>query len=256
MLVSNNLAHERILIDGGDVYWVETRPSERGRSVVVRRTGAGETGDVTPPGFNARTRVHEYGGGAYTVEQGAVYFSNFADQRLYRQTPGAGPEPLTPAGDCALCRLRHRPAAATDDLRSGGPHRQPARGRQHTGLHSSRRRTRPAARCGRRLLRNAAPAPGWRPTGVARLEPPEHAVGRYRVVDGRDSTQRDGSANAERSPAAGRNRSSSRPGRRTACSISYPTDPAGGTSTDGMPGAPSRSVKWKPSSGCRNGAWA
>ena len=98
-LVSNNLAHERILIDGDDVYWVETRPSERGRSVVVRRTGAGETGDVTPPGFNARTRVHEYGGGAYTVEQGAVYFSNFADQRLYRQTPGAGPEPLTPAGD-------------------------------------------------------------------------------------------------------------------------------------------------------------
>ena len=99
LLVSNNLAHERILIDGDDVYWVETRPSEHGRSVVVRRTGAGETGDVTPPGFNARTRVHEYGGGAYTVEQGAVYFSNFADQRLYRQTPGAGPEPLTPAGD-------------------------------------------------------------------------------------------------------------------------------------------------------------
>ena len=99
LLVSNNLAHERILIDGDDVYWVETRPSERGRSVVVRRTGAGETGDVTPPGFNARTRVHEYGGGAYTVEQRAVYFSNFADQRLYRQTPGAEPEPLTPAGD-------------------------------------------------------------------------------------------------------------------------------------------------------------
>ena len=99
LLVSNNVARERILIDGDDVYWVEMRPSERGRSVVVRRTGAGDSGDVTPPGFNARTRVHEYGGGAYTVEQGAVYFSNFADQRLYRQTPGAQPEPLTPAGD-------------------------------------------------------------------------------------------------------------------------------------------------------------
>ena len=99
LLVSNTIAHERILIDGDDVYWVETRPSEGGRSVVVRRTSAGEISDITPSGFNARTRVHEYGGGAYTVEQGAVYFSNFADQRLNRQTPGAGPEPLTPAGD-------------------------------------------------------------------------------------------------------------------------------------------------------------
>ena len=99
LLVSNNVAHERILIDGDDVYWVETRPSERGRCVVVRRTGAGEISDITPSGFNSRTRVHEYGGGAYTVEQGAVYFSNFADQRLYRQTPGSKPEPLTPAGD-------------------------------------------------------------------------------------------------------------------------------------------------------------
>ena len=82
--------------DGKDVYWVEGRPSEGGRFVVVVRTGAGATRDVTPAGFNVRTRVHEYGGGAFTVHRGTVYFSNFQDGRLHRQAPGADPEPLTP----------------------------------------------------------------------------------------------------------------------------------------------------------------
>ena len=45
--------------------------------------------------FNARTRVHEYGGGAYAVRDGALYFSNFADQRLYQQTGATEPESLT-----------------------------------------------------------------------------------------------------------------------------------------------------------------
>jgi dipeptidyl aminopeptidase/acylaminoacyl peptidase len=52
--------------------------------------------DVTPAGFNARTRVHEYGGGAVTIAGGIVCFSNFKDQRLYRQVPGAAPEAITP----------------------------------------------------------------------------------------------------------------------------------------------------------------
>src|SRR5207302_874391 len=84
--------------DGQDIYWVEMRPTEGGRSVVVRRTPDGRTADVTPPGFNARTRVHEYGGGAFLAAGGAVDFSNFADHRLYRQSPGASPQPLTPSG--------------------------------------------------------------------------------------------------------------------------------------------------------------
>ena len=82
-------------IDGQSVYWIEGRASEGGRNVVVRWT-AGERQDVTPSGFNARTRVHEYGGGDYTVRDGVTYFSNFSDQRLYRQRPGQAPEPLTP----------------------------------------------------------------------------------------------------------------------------------------------------------------
>src|SRR5574341_1465447 len=80
----------------GETYWLESRPAEAGRVVIVRRAADGSTADVTPPGFNARTRVHEYGGGAYLVRDGMVYFSNFEDQRLYRHRPGEAPTPITP----------------------------------------------------------------------------------------------------------------------------------------------------------------
>ena len=76
------------LIDGQDIYWVEMRPTEGGRNVIVKRDATGGITDVTPPPFNARTRVHEYGGGDYAVSDGVVYFSNFADQRLYRRSDG------------------------------------------------------------------------------------------------------------------------------------------------------------------------
>jgi len=85
--------------DGDAVYWLERRPAEEGRCVVVRRSPDGKTADVTPPGFNARTLVHEYGGGSFAVRDGTVFFSNFADQRLYRQDPGRSPRPITPEGD-------------------------------------------------------------------------------------------------------------------------------------------------------------
>src|SRR3989454_6889343 len=88
-----------VAVDGRDVYWLEMRPSEGGRYVVVRRTPDGRTSDATPPGFNARTTVHEYGGGSYLPANGVVYFSNFEDQRLYRQPAGSEPQPLTPAAD-------------------------------------------------------------------------------------------------------------------------------------------------------------
>ena len=64
-------------LDGAEVYWIESRSAEGGRHVIVRYTPDGQTHDVTPPGFNARTRVHEYGGGAYVVARGTVYFSHF-----------------------------------------------------------------------------------------------------------------------------------------------------------------------------------
>src|SRR5207245_9341396 len=84
---------------GGDVYWNEVRPADKGRNVIVQRDGDGTLRDITPPGFSARTRVHEYGGGCYLVQNGTVYFSNYTDQRLYRQDPSSDPKPLTPPVD-------------------------------------------------------------------------------------------------------------------------------------------------------------
>ncbi len=96
LIVSETVRLGQIMLDGEDIYWSEMRPAEGGRYVVVRRTPDGRATDVTPSPFNARTRVHEYGGGAFVVADGVVYFSNFADQRLYRQYPGDQPRPITP----------------------------------------------------------------------------------------------------------------------------------------------------------------
>jgi dipeptidyl aminopeptidase/acylaminoacyl peptidase len=98
LIVGEAIGLGDILIDGADIYWIEGRPSEGGRNVVVRRGAGGTTSDITPAPFSVRTRVHEYGGGAALVHRGLVFFSNFADQRLYRQANGGAPEPLTPEG--------------------------------------------------------------------------------------------------------------------------------------------------------------
>lgn len=100
LIVAGSIRLGEICLDGADIYWSEGRPIESGRSVVVGRTPDGKTVDVTPAApFNVRTRVHEYGGAAYQVAEGVIYFSNFNDQRLYRQRLGEEPEPLTPEAD-------------------------------------------------------------------------------------------------------------------------------------------------------------
>ena len=88
-----------VALGGKDVYWLESRPNEDGRNAVVRHTPDGRTEDVTPRSFNARTRVHEYGGGDFAVHEGTVYFSNFTDQRLHRHRPGERPRALTAKTD-------------------------------------------------------------------------------------------------------------------------------------------------------------
>jgi dipeptidyl aminopeptidase/acylaminoacyl peptidase len=88
-----------IAIDGDDIYWIEGRPEEGGRHVIVKRSADGRIADATPERTNVRTRVHEYGGAAYVVSRGVIYYSEFADQRLYRLAPGRPPEPMSPAGD-------------------------------------------------------------------------------------------------------------------------------------------------------------
>src|SRR5712692_10802706 len=95
LIVSGTVGLGQIALDGEDIYWSEMRPAEGGRNVIVRRTPDGRTNDVTPAPFNVRTRVHEYGGGAFTVSDGTLYFTHFADQRLERQVGADEAKTLT-----------------------------------------------------------------------------------------------------------------------------------------------------------------
>jgi hypothetical protein len=87
-----------VSIDGDDIYWVEGRPTEGGRYVLVRRGADGTIADAIPAAFNVRSRVHEYGGGAYAVADGEIFFVNFADQRVYRIGGSASRHPPSVPG--------------------------------------------------------------------------------------------------------------------------------------------------------------
>jgi dienelactone hydrolase len=93
------LRFSSVLIEDETIFWLEGRPAEGGRGVIVKRTPDGRVADVTHAGTNVRTRVHEYGGASYAVSRGTVYYTEFGDQRLYRLAPAGQPEPLTPPGD-------------------------------------------------------------------------------------------------------------------------------------------------------------
>ena len=115
----------QIALDGDDVYWVELRPAEGGRMVVVRRGADGVAADVTPAPYNVRTRVHEYGGGAFLVQDGVVFFANFSDQRIYRQERGGAPRAITPEGplryaDGVFDARRGRIICVREDHSEGG----------------------------------------------------------------------------------------------------------------------------------------
>jgi dipeptidyl aminopeptidase/acylaminoacyl peptidase len=117
-------------LDGEDAYWIEGRPTEAGRCVIVRERD-GVTTDLIAAPFSARTGVHEYGGAAMRVHDGTVHFSNASDRRLYRITSGQ-PQPLTGSvGDVRYADLEidgprdrivcvaedHRGPAVVNDIR-------------------------------------------------------------------------------------------------------------------------------------------
>jgi len=94
------------------VWWTEGRAVEGGRQVISRPDGAGGIADVIPAPWNARSRVHEYGGASWTaLSEDRVIFVNFADQRLYLARPGEDPAPLTPATDAAALTRYAEPVA-------------------------------------------------------------------------------------------------------------------------------------------------
>ena len=159
----------------GRLYWLETRPAEGGRLVVMTRDPGGEVRQLTPEGFNVRTRVHEYGGGSYVVAPDGLWFANFRDQKLYRQAGDAAPEPRTPEG------YRFADAVPTP---GGGliavreDHTDPANVKNAVvRLPADGRRGRSAVRR-ERLRRLPARQPGRQAAGLDRLGLPGHAVGR------------------------------------------------------------------------------
>jgi dipeptidyl aminopeptidase/acylaminoacyl peptidase len=85
-----------VQLDGADLWWSEGRPEEGGRTAVLRRAPDGSVTEVLPAPWSARSAVHEYGGGAWWVRDGVLWFVDWATQRLHRLAPGGEPEALTP----------------------------------------------------------------------------------------------------------------------------------------------------------------
>jgi len=113
LIVSETVRLSDVVLDGRDVFWVEMRPSEGGRNVIVRCTPDGQKTDITPADFNARTRVHEYGGRSFIVDNADIYFSNYSDHQIYFQRPDSAPAPITSGTDLHFADMiydRRRPS--------------------------------------------------------------------------------------------------------------------------------------------------
>jgi dipeptidyl aminopeptidase/acylaminoacyl peptidase len=114
----------QIVLDGSGIYWNEMRPAEGGR-YVIQRWRDGAVDEVLPVPFSARTRAHEYGGGAFAVDDGALYFSNDRDQLLYRLAPNSSPHTITSGenrryADGVIDRHRHHLLCIREDHGAGG----------------------------------------------------------------------------------------------------------------------------------------
>ncbi len=120
LITAKTVGLGQFALDGETVILSEMRPSEGGRTALVRFAPGLEPVDAIPSGFNARTRVHEYGGGHLAAFDGALYFVNFKDQHLYRQKPGADFELMTPGdgyryADIEIDYLRKRLICIRED---------------------------------------------------------------------------------------------------------------------------------------------
>lgn len=107
-----------ICVEQDVTWWSVARPAEGGRLQIVRRDAGGATTDLLPEPFNARTRVHEYGGGAWWVDRGRVFFTHFGDQRLYRLDPGAADPVAISEEPPAPASLRYADGVLSDDGRT------------------------------------------------------------------------------------------------------------------------------------------
>jgi dipeptidyl aminopeptidase/acylaminoacyl peptidase len=120
LIIAKTISLQEAQAYGKDVYWIESHPSEAGRYALMRHRPGGVTDEVTPPDFYARTTVHEYGGGIFTISDGVAYAVRFQDQHLYRIRPGASAELLTPSdgfryADMVIDHRRNRLICVRED---------------------------------------------------------------------------------------------------------------------------------------------
>ena len=113
LIVSKTIGIASVAVIKDDIYWLEKRPQEKGRNAIAAYFKNGKIKDITPSSFSVRTRIHEYGGGAYTAAENAIYFSNYADGKIYEQIFNKSPQPLTNKlqqryGDIIVDRHRNR----------------------------------------------------------------------------------------------------------------------------------------------------
>jgi dipeptidyl aminopeptidase/acylaminoacyl peptidase len=83
-LADKGIRFGHMCVDGDELYWLESRSKEQGRSVLVKHSADGSLEDILPNGISVRTKVHEYGSGDFLVDQKIVYFVNAKDQCVYR----------------------------------------------------------------------------------------------------------------------------------------------------------------------------
>ncbi|MGW8247657.1 MAG: prolyl oligopeptidase family serine peptidase [Acidiferrobacterales bacterium] len=112
-IVSSSVSLAEPKIEGEDVYWLESRPLEGGRQAIVRYAYDSDNEDVVPPPFNVRNRVHEYGGGAYDIYNGKVFFCNYADGGIYLVESSKAPEPIYVAEGKRFADLKYVPSLNT-----------------------------------------------------------------------------------------------------------------------------------------------
>jgi len=125
LIVSQTVGIGSLAVNHGNIYWLEKRPQEEGRNLLIGYGNRGELKNFTPSPLSVRSKIHEYGGGAFVVEGNTIYFSNYQDGRIYQQIIGTQPYPLTDKlerryGDLVVDRHRNRLICVCEDHSLGG----------------------------------------------------------------------------------------------------------------------------------------
>ena len=125
LIVSQTIGLGSVVTNQDNIYWLEKRPQEQGRNLLVGLIDRAEVIEITPFPFSVRSKIHEYGGGAYAIENDRIYFSNYQDNRIYQQVIGEQPQALTNKpkqryGDLIIDRGRNRLICVAEDHQNAG----------------------------------------------------------------------------------------------------------------------------------------